>query len=472
MKIYSRKEFLKLGGGAAAAAFLASCGIGGNKKKKDIIIPGRPVTAKDTVKNKPMETLEVLGKGVTGYEALRKGFNLRIDKYPKWIAICESTTDVASAVYSAAHQKLPICVKSGGHSMEGFSSNDGGYMINLSKMNTVDFLEDGKIKVGPGCTLAGLYNEILPKGLLLPAGSCATVGIGGLTLGGGYGLFSRKYGLTCDHLVEATMVDGTGNIHNTKNDAELLWALKGGGNGNFGIVAEMIFTTHKAPETMQAHHFKACNLGATKASSILQKWMEVAPQLPEACFSAFVLNGKTLNILVTNYDVESDNLKSLLNKLVEVTDEHTNSIPEGLSKMLPNFYGVGHPVYFRNSSAGLFKNYKDVSPFMNQIFEKIVSTPGMLYQMNTLGGKINDAEFEKQSAFAHRNYDFVSELQAYWDKPSQDKHLADVTTEILKITQEHTDRQYVNYCSLEFTNWEKGLLWGKLPSITSHKTKI
>ncbi len=152
--------------------------------------------------------------------------------------------------------------------MEGFSVNDGGLVINLSKLNKVELLGDNKIRVGPGCTLGNLYDNILPKGRLLPAGSCATVGLGGLALGGGYGLFSRKYGLTCDHLVEATIVDGKGNICSTKNDHELLWALKGGGAGNFGVVTEMVFNTHEAPLTMQAHYFKARKLTAEKAKRL------------------------------------------------------------------------------------------------------------------------------------------------------------------------------------------------------------
>jgi hypothetical protein len=339
--------------------------------------------------------------------------------------------------------------------MEGFSCNDGGMVINLSKLSTVEVLSDNKIKVGPGCTLAGLYDTILPQGRLLPAGSCATVGIGGLTLGGGYGLFSRKYGLTCDHLAEATMVDGKGNIIAAKDDAELMWALKGGGAGNFGVVTEMVFNTHEAPATMSAHHFKAHKLDAARASSILQTWMDVAPQLPDSCFSGFVLNGSTLNILITNYEAESSAMQNLLSKLAAVTDETHGGKPGELASMLRNYYGVGHPVYFRNSSAGLFKGYSDVSAFISQIFDKIISTPGMIYQVNTLGGKIKDTEFEKLSSFPHRAYDFVSELQAYWENPSQDKKLADVTADILKLTEQSgITRQYVNYCSLDFNHWE------------------
>ena len=153
--------------------------------------------------------------------------------------------------------------------MEGFSVNDGGMVINLSNINSVEFLEDNKLKIGPGCTIAQLYAEILPKNRIIPVGSCGSVAMGGLTVGGGYGLFSREYGLICDQLLEATFVDGNGIIHPTKDDPELLWALRGGGSGNFGVVTEMIFQSHKAPAGIQSHYFKALNFNAERANTFL-----------------------------------------------------------------------------------------------------------------------------------------------------------------------------------------------------------
>ncbi len=180
-------------------------------------------------------------KGDVEYELLRKGFNKRIEKFPLIIALCKNTTGVTEAVKYAAQNRLPIAIKSGGHCMEGFSCNDGGMVINLSLLNKIEWIDGNNIKVGPGCTLSNIYDEILPKRKILPGGSCAGVGIGGLTLGGGYGLLGRKFGLTCDSLQEVTMVDGQGNIRSSVNDKDLLWACRGGGNGNFGVITEMKF---------------------------------------------------------------------------------------------------------------------------------------------------------------------------------------------------------------------------------------
>jgi FAD binding domain/Berberine and berberine like len=404
---------------------------------------------------KASTSVELIRKGDAHYEELRKGFNKRIDKYPLVIAMCSSTSDVVAAIHYAQENKLPIAIKSGGHSMEGFSSNDGGLVINLSKMNDVEFLTEHRIKVGPGCTLSRLYDQTLPKQRIIPTGSCGTVGIGGLTLGGGYGLFARKYGLTCDNLLEATLVDDKGVVHSTRNDPELLWALRGGGAGNFGVVTELIYQSHVAPTSMQAHHFKARKLDAIRAKNILEKWFLFAAQLPESCFSGFVLNGSTLNILVTNFEPHTTELQLLLEKFALETDEFRSGASDDIAKMLKHYYGSLVPVYFKNSSAGLYTTFSDIKPFIADVFEKIISTRGMIFQVNTLGGNISNANFEKNSCYPHRKYNFISEVQAYWSTSDKEQHLTNVSREILTIFSQHDIKsQYVNYCSLEFQEWQ------------------
>lgn len=454
-KKYSRKDFIKLSSLIGAGLFLDACGVSETHEKKD-----SPIAKTDSVKKDPGKienkiALELIQKGDPRYEELRKGFNKRINKFPLVIALCTSTNDVAEAIMYARKNNLAIAVKSGGHSLEGFSCNDGGLVINLSKMNSVEFLEDNKIQAGPGCTLSELYDQILPKKRIIPAGSCGSVGLGGLTLGGGYGLFARKFGFTCDHLLEATVVDGNGVIHSTKDDPELLWAIRGGGAGNFGVVTQLIYRSHEAPASMQAHHFKARKLSAERAKNILEKWFVFAAQLPVSCFSAYVLNGSTLNILVTNYEKHSEELQKLLDKLALETDEFRSGKPGMLSNMLKNYYGSHVPLYFKNSSAGLYKGFGDISEFISTVLEKVISTPGMMYQVNTLGGNIANADFEKGSCYPHRAYSFISELQAYWENPSREEKLKNVSTEILEALKNNgITAQYINYCSLDFREWE------------------
>ncbi|MEN9982533.1 MAG: hypothetical protein RI918_502, partial [Pseudomonadota bacterium] len=111
-----------------------------------------------------------------------------------------------------------------------------------------------------GCLLQEIYDYFLPKNKIIPAGSCGTVGIGGLSLGGGYGLFSRNYGLTCDNIIGLKMVGADAKIYDSDEHPNLLWACKGGGNGNFGVVTQLRFKTHQAPENLTSHVFKFRNL--------------------------------------------------------------------------------------------------------------------------------------------------------------------------------------------------------------------
>ena len=138
--------------------------------------------------------LTIITKDDGKYDELRAGFNKRISNSPAAIALCKSTEDVITAIFYAKKNGLSISVRSGGHSFEGYSSNDGSLIIDLSNLNSAVLQKDNTLVAGPGCRLAKLYDTILPQSRIIPAGSCGSVGLGGLTLGGGYGFFSRKYG--------------------------------------------------------------------------------------------------------------------------------------------------------------------------------------------------------------------------------------------------------------------------------------
>src|SRR2546428_6611774 len=106
----------------------------------------------------------------------------------------------------------------------------------------------GILTKGAGCRLEEVNRFLLARGRYLPAGSCATVGLAGLTLGGGYGMFARKWGLTCDHLRSLRMVDGTGAIRDSATEPDLLWTARGGGNGHFGVVTQLTLQTRRVPQ--------------------------------------------------------------------------------------------------------------------------------------------------------------------------------------------------------------------------------
>jgi hypothetical protein len=439
-KKYERKDFLKLAVLANVALYTQPL----HAALKEITLP--PVSSLNVTYYK---------NGDIQYDQLRQGFNKRINKFPKIIALCQNANGVSEAIKYAIANKLPVAVKSGGHCMEGFSCNNGGMVINLSLLNKVEWINNDTVLVGPGCTVSSLYDTILPKGKVIPAGSCASVGIGGLVLGGGYGILSRQFGLACDSLLEVTMVDGKGNIVTSEDDKDLLWACKGGGNGNFGVVTSMKFKTHTAPATLQCFRFKTHNIDTPKAKTILQNWFEATSALPPSCFSAYVLNGKTAYILLTTTEKLTPAIQTVIKKLSPLADKITNTQAEALQGALKTFYGIQHPVYFKNSSAGLYKNYSDIEGFIDKVMDIVVPGHGMIYQVNTLGGNIQNMAFDNAAAFPHRASSYFSELQTYWETETQAAPLLKKFQNVQNIfTQNNIVPQYRNYPDINFTDWE------------------
>ena len=310
------------------------------------------------------------------YDGLRQGFNKRINKYPTVIALCKNTNGVVAAVKYARANDLPVAIKSGGHCMEGLSCSNGGMVINLSLLNKFSWKDSNNIITGPALRLIDLYKNCLPKGKIVPGGSCQSVALGGLTLGGGYGLLSRQFGLTCDSLTAIKMVDGSGNIVSSVDDSELLWACKGGANGNFGVITEMNFKVHKAPASMQSYRLRYHNIPEEKIIPLMETWFAVTPSLPAHCFSAFIINNKSAYILLTSTKNSTADIQSPLKKLKALTTSIQYGGPKPLAVALRSFYAAGQPLFFKNASAGLYKNFDDIKACMNEVIALLKTTRG------------------------------------------------------------------------------------------------
>lgn len=190
---------------------------------------------------------ELLSPGQAGYDEARRLWNPAFDRHPALIARCLGAADVKRAVGFAAAHGLLTAVRGGGHSFSGQSGCDGGVVIDLSPMRTVEVdPTTRRARVGGGALLAHLDREAQGFGLATPAGVVADTGVAGLTLGGGIGRLGRSFGLSCDNLVGAEVVtaDGRWLKVSEQDHPELLWGLKGGG-GNFGVVTEFVFGLHE-----------------------------------------------------------------------------------------------------------------------------------------------------------------------------------------------------------------------------------
>ena len=452
-QVNKRRDFVKLLAVAGLSLYLPSC----KSDKKNNSKKKKPKDSVSQIEESIKSTnVTYLKKADEQFNELNQGFNLAVGKTPALIALCVNTEGISEAIKFARKEGLKVAVKSGGHSFENFSSIDEGVQINLSLMNEVTWGDQTTVNIQPSCTLREMYDALLPKDRIIPAGSCGGVGVGGLTLGGGYGFFARKYGLTCDSLLKATFVDGMGEIHEVRQEDELMWALKGGGNGNFGVVSSFTFKTQAAPKTFTRHRFKAYQLDKPRAKDLLQAYFKYSQKLPESCFAAFVLNYKTLVLLITNYGPNNEALENMVDAFSELCDDVSIGTPKNLAESLRNYYGIEYPIYFKNASAGYYEGYETIATSIDQVLDIVFKKRGIIYQINTLGGNINNPKFEKESCYPHRSSPYLSELQYYWDEKKDPAERLRAFDEIQNILYQNGIRkQYRNYPNLSFNDWEK-----------------
>lgn len=213
------------------------------------------------------------------YEEARSLYNGMIDKRPLMIARCADTADVMTAVNFGRDNKILVAIRGGGHNGPGFASVNDGLVIDLSTMKGVRVDPGNRtVRVGAGCTTGDVDHATHAFGQAVPFGIISTTGVAGLTLSGGHGYLTRKYGLTIDNLIEADVVlaDGTFVTASKDKNSDLFWALRGGG-GNFGVVTSFLFQLHPVSSVFAG----PIAWDQTHARAIMQRYREFLPNAPE-----------------------------------------------------------------------------------------------------------------------------------------------------------------------------------------------
>jgi len=222
---------------------------------------------------------EVIQPADAGYDDARKVYNGMIDKRPAVMARCSDIADIMTAVQFGRENNLLTSIRGGGHNAGGLGICDDGLVIDLSRMKNVHVdLKAKTARVAPGCVWGDVDHAAHPFGMAVPSGIISTTGVAGLTLGGGVGHLSRKYGLSIDNLLSVDMIlaDGSFVTADAKENADLFWAVRGGG-GNFGVVTSFLFRLNPVDMVHAGPTFWPLD----QTEAVLKAYREFIVQAPE-----------------------------------------------------------------------------------------------------------------------------------------------------------------------------------------------
>jgi FAD/FMN-containing dehydrogenase len=220
------------------------------------------------------------------YDRAYRALNSRFDDVrPQAVVRCGSSEDAAEAIRFASRHGMEVGTRGGGHCFAGRSSTPG-LLLDVTPMHSVE-ISEGAVTVGGGTRLGEVYESLLEQDLTIPAGSCPSVGMAGLTLGGGLGIIGRKFGLTSDHLhgVEIVLADGRVLEADDHHDEDLFWALRGAGPGNLGVVTSLTFRTIPAPAATNFH----LAWPFSEAAAVIAAWQSWAPTAGEELAASLLI---------------------------------------------------------------------------------------------------------------------------------------------------------------------------------------
>jgi FAD/FMN-containing dehydrogenase len=421
----------------------------------------------------------VLAPGQPGYTRASHLFNPRFDDVrPKAVAYLESREDVRRAIGWARENEVPIVARNGGHSYGGYSTSDG-LVADLTRMKSVEVDRSaGTARVAGGSLLIDVYATLARHGVTIPAGSCPTVGISGLTLGGGIGLSGRKLGLTCDNLLEVEMVTADGEVvtANERDNPDLFWASRGGGGGNFGIVTDLEFRVHPVGK-VAIYNFE---WPWRDARAVFDAWQRWAPQAPDELFSICKLQslpskGGRTQPSVTSFGQffgAPADLETVLEPLLRAaapSKRALTAMPFLQAQVLWAGCESSAASCVRETKRAAYMAKSDyvTALFSSDAVDTMVrwiekwpgssSPSGAAIQMDASGGAINRVP-EEATAFIHRDDLFHCQYLAYWDgqDPSRvvDANLAWIGDFYADMRPFVSGFAYQNYIDPDLDSWE------------------
>jgi FAD/FMN-containing dehydrogenase len=408
---------------------------------------------------------KVILPGDPGYDDARRIWNAMIDRRPAVIVQCTEAADVPNAVLFARDHELEISIRGAGHNIAGNAVCDNGMMIDFSGMRTVRVdVESRRAQVEPGATLNDVDRATQRHGLATPLGINSTTGIAGLTLGGGFGWLTRKYGMTIDNLASVDLVtaDGSQMRCSDRENTDLYWAVRGGG-GNFGVVTRFEFSLHPVgPEILagllvfpfaQARQvFAKYREFVKSAPEDMNVWVVLrkAPPLP---FLPADVHGKEIVALAVFYagnDPGGQKLIEPLRRFGDAHGEHIGAQPyTQWQQAFDPLLTPGARNYWKSH------NFTDIS---DGTIDAILQFAGRLPTaqceifLGLIAGAANRIPADA-TAYGHRGTKFVLNVHGRWDHPADDARCIAWARDFFKASAPYASAgAYVNFMTAEETD--------------------
>lgn len=410
---------------------------------------------------------------------------VRYMQTPAAVAFCTTANDVQNSLRFAREHAIPFAVRCGGHNYAGYSTTDG-LLIDVRGLTDISYdAAKGLVTIGAGARNIDTTNALQPHQVMVPGGRCLSVGVSGLTLGGGWGFYARKYGLTCDKLVETTAVlaDGSLVTCNAQNNADLFWAMRGGGGGNFGINTSFTFQPFSTLQPVSVFQLVWYN---PEIAAVIGAFQDLAVSAPRE-FSAEIVTSPwqassvkgqnpTVLTVVGQYLGQPAALRKVLKPLL-------NAQPPTGAEIRQMSFWEAHQYLTDSTPDDFFAVYssyvESVIPAagLDVIAEHANTWPGSSippdsnWGLFVVGGAVNDVPVDA-TAYPHRNASMMMKYETSWghlDSPERIQAGQDWLNAFFKAMQPHVlPQSYVSFPNRDLPNWQSayyGPNWDRLVSV-------
>jgi FAD/FMN-containing dehydrogenase len=470
-----RRDFLKVSGGLSAYLIVGGSLLSLQKAEAQ---SGLPIAELKAALDPKRDLLLLHGSSAAAKKDI--SFNKRTQISPKVRVIAGSAAAVGATILWATRNGVGFAIRSGGHSYEGLSQSPD-LVIDVRGMAGIELSADKKsVSIGSGASLGAVYKALAPAHLAIPAGSCFPVGVAGHSLGGGFGLIGRPFGLACDSILSMEMVDAAGQVRHVSEteNPDLFWALRGGGNGNFGVVTNFNFRTSAV--NMVVQFGRTWNKPVAQAVKVVQAWQQWLEDLPPAITCILKMekaSGGLIRVRLFGLSVQSQSKLELeLARLEKVAGRPTEILTKSKTFLAAATVfngGDDEPKFQKATSDNVTEAMSEQG--IRTLLTGLRSAPATIAVLfDSYGGEINKIASDA-TAFAHRgNTRYSIQYTKEWTAA------ADTAANAAMVRTLHTSMQpfvsggaYVNYCDLDLKDGYAKAYWGdNLARLISIKAQV